>query len=82
MSSASTKARNSPRACSTPRFLAPPGPPRSLWTRRNRGSDSAHFLATSVPLSVDPSSTMITSRSVNVWLAMDCRQSPSTSPLL
>src|ERR1022692_2031400 len=82
MSSPSTKARNSPRARSTPRLRAPPGPPCSGLISVNLGSAAAFARAISALPSVDPSATMITSVSVNVWAAIESRQSARSSSLL
>ena len=82
MSSASTKARNSPVACSMPRLREKPGPPFGILIRMNLGSDSARRRAMSALPSVEPSSTMTTSRLACVCLAMDRRQSSSKSSLL
>ena len=65
-----------------PRLRAYPGPPLVTLTRRNLGSSLAWRWAIFALPSVEPSSTMITSRLVTVWAAMDRRQSASRSSLL
>src|SRR5260370_17652180 len=82
MSSPSTKARNSPRARWTPRLRAPPGPPCPGCSSVNRGSAAALARAIWALPSLDPSSTMITSRSPNDCAAIESRQSPRSPELL
>src|SRR5260370_11261040 len=82
MSSPSTKARNSPRARSTPRLRAPPGPPCPGCSSVNRGSAAAWARAIWALPSLDPSSTIITSRSPNDCAAIESRQSPRSPALL
>src|SRR4029077_1937593 len=81
-SSPSTKARYSPRARSTPRLRAPPGPPCSGCSSVNRRSAAALARAISALWSAEASSTMITSRSAKVCAAIESRQSPRSSSLL
>src|ERR1019366_9130093 len=67
----SAKAKNPPRARPPPPLPGPPGPPCSGLISVNLGSAAAFARAISALPSVDPSSTMITSVSVNVWAAID-----------
>jgi hypothetical protein len=74
MSSLSAKVMYSPVACAVPVFRAGPSPWFGWWTSLKRGSLSAYAFAITVLPSGEPSSTMMTSRSRMVCLAMDSRQ--------
>lgn len=83
-SSLSTNARNSPSgcACAAPALRAAPSPAFSCRISRKRGSLRENSRATSALRSVEPSSTMTTSRSAMVCAASESRQAPRYSSTL
>lgn len=84
MSSLSTNVRNTASgcACPAPALRAAPSPSFFCRISRKRGSRRENSSATSALPSVEPSSTMTTSRSAMVCPASDSRQAPRYSSTL
>ena len=74
-SSLSRNARKRPRAASIPVLRALPSPPLRWLRRRKRPSRAAYLCAMAALESVEPSSTMTTSRSPKVCATMESRHS-------